>query len=63
MPASSCEDDEKTVGVMERLAYTLGIPICGRNMQRVEGTAAFFLNEKGEGEGDWACYCAACRSP
>jgi hypothetical protein len=51
-PAPNSEDNEKTAGVTETLAYTLGIPICGRDTQGVEGTAGFFLNEKGEGEGD-----------
>ncbi|EDR14456.1 uncharacterized protein LACBIDRAFT_321527 [Laccaria bicolor S238N-H82] len=50
-PASCREDNEKRLEVMEPLAYTLGIQICGRDTQEVEGTAGFFLNEKGEGDG------------
>ena len=49
--ASCCQDNEKRLGVIETLAYTLGIPICGRDTQGVEGTAGFFLDEKGEGDG------------
>lgn len=51
-PALCCEDNEKMLEEMEPLAYTLGIPICGRDTQEVEGTAGFFLNEKGDGEGE-----------
>ena len=51
-PVSCCQDNEKRLGVMETLAYTLGIPICGRDTQGVEGTAGFFLDEKGEGDGE-----------
>ena len=32
-PVSCCQDNEKRLGVMETLAYTLGIPICGRDTQ------------------------------